>query len=179
MIGPSIYWNDADRMKKRQKKKQDDSQRPTSSPGDSGWSLIRWHSRVGWWSLLLFLTLGITLEAMHGFKVQWYVGEHNSTRRLMWTLAHAHGTLLALVHLAFASAIQLFGACFLRSFRLRSWCLSMATILMPFGFFAGGFHIDDGDPGLGILLVPVGAGLLFVAVLLTALAVEAGRRPTP
>jgi hypothetical protein len=43
---------------------------------------------------------------------------------------------------------------------------------MPVGFFLGGLFVYAGDPGLGILLVPVGGLLLFVAVLLTALALK-------
>ncbi len=55
--------------------------------------------RFGWWSLLVFLSLGAVLEALHGFKIGWYVDVGNETRRLMFTLAHAHGTLLALVNI--------------------------------------------------------------------------------
>ena len=29
--------------------------------------------RFGWWALLAFLSLGFFLEALHGFKVGWYV----------------------------------------------------------------------------------------------------------
>lgn len=165
-------------MKKRDKKKQhasasaSASSEPTATshakqevPTSNG---IRWHLRVGWWSLLLFLTLGITLEAMHGFKVQWYIGEQNATRRLMWTLAHAHGTLMALIHIGYAATLHSLGSSLASGHRLRSRCLSLATILMPLGFFAGGIGIYDGDPGLGILIVPVAATFLFVAVLLTA-----------
>ena len=36
------------------------------------------------------------------------------------------------------------------------------TLLL--GFFLGGLFVHAGDPGLGILLVPVGAALLFAAV---------------
>ena len=54
--------------------------------------------RFGWWSLLVFLCVGAVLEALHGFKIGWYVDVGNETRRLMFTLAHAHGTLLALVN---------------------------------------------------------------------------------
>ena len=59
---------------------------------------VRRHLRFGWWSVLVFLTLGTALEVMHGFKVDWYLNVANETRRLMWTLAHAHGVLLGLVH---------------------------------------------------------------------------------
>ena len=60
------------------------------------------HLRFGWGSLLVFVLLGGALEAMHGFKVDWYLAVGNETQRLMWRLAHAHGTFLSLVHVAFA-----------------------------------------------------------------------------
>src|SRR6266404_2898750 len=56
--------------------------------------------RFGWWSLLIFLLFGGALETMHGFKIGWYLDVGNEVRRLMFTLAHAHGTLLALVNIA-------------------------------------------------------------------------------
>ncbi len=43
---------------------------------------------------------------------------------------------------------------------------------MPGGFFIGGVSIYAGDPGLGIVLVPVGGVLLFAAVLLAALSLK-------
>ncbi|MDP7573332.1 MAG: hypothetical protein QF391_17145, partial [Myxococcota bacterium] len=45
-----------------------------------------------------------------------------------------------------------------------SWCLAGATLLLPGGFLLGGVWIYGGDPGRGILLVPVGALMLFAAV---------------
>src|ERR1043165_7248805 len=56
--------------------------------------------RVGWWSLLVFLSLRAGLEKPHGFKVGGDVDVRNETRRLMLTLAHTHGTLLAVVNIA-------------------------------------------------------------------------------
>ncbi|MFQ5556715.1 MAG: hypothetical protein ACE5GB_04305, partial [Acidimicrobiales bacterium] len=67
---------------------------------------VQRHFRFGWWSLLLFLTLGIALETLHGLKIGWYLNVSNQTRRLLWTLSHAHGTLLALVHIAFAATLH-------------------------------------------------------------------------
>ena len=55
--------------------------------------------------------------------------------------------------------------------------LRAATLLMPAGFFLGGVTVYSGDPGLGIVLVPVGGLLLFVAVLLTARATSGLRIP--
>ena len=128
---------------------------------------IRFHLRFGWWSLLFFLTLGLVLEALHGFKVGYYLDVSNEVRRLMWTLAHAHGGLLGLVHVAFAGTVWLAqprsgGAI------LASRGLTAASVLLPLGFFLGGFGIAGGDPGVGIALVPLGAVALFAAVGLTA-----------
>lgn len=137
---------------------------------------VKRHLQFGWWSLLVFLSLGIILEAFHGFKAGLYLDVTNETRRLMWTLAHAHGTLLALVHIAFAFSITVLPKWDPAARRLGSSCLVGASVLMPGGFFLGGAVIYSGDPGLGILLVPIGALLLFIAVLSAARAVGA---PTP
>lgn len=127
------------------------------------------HLMVGWWSLLLFLTLGIVLESLHGFKIQWYLGVDNETRRLMWTLAHSHGTLLALVHLAYAATLNGSRGNVGPAKAWASLFLVGAGLLMPLGFLLGGAVHYSGDPGLGILLVPPGAAMLLMAVLLIAL----------
>ncbi len=51
-----------------------------------------------------------------------------------------------------------------------------ALVLVPGGFFLGGLFIHDGDPGLGILLLPPGAALLFAGVLLTASGIRSAWR---
>ena len=138
--------------------------------------LARRHPAIGWWTLLAWLTLGIALETMHGFKVGWYLAAGNETRRLLFTLAHAHGTVLALVHLGFASTLrQLDDAP--RPVRLASPCLSGASVLLPAGFFLGGIAMYGSDPGPGIFLVPVGALLLLIGVLLAALSTRRPARP--
>jgi hypothetical protein len=123
--------------------------------------------RFGWWSLLVFLSLGGVLETLHGFKVGWYVDVGNEMRRLMFTLAHAHGTALALVNIVAGLTARN-----IEHFRLRpsvSFCLICSGILFPLGFFAGGIVTYGGDPGLGIWLVPIAAVLLFYGVLVIAL----------
>ena len=131
-------------------------------------SCTRLHLQLGWWSLMFFVTLGIFLETMHGLKVGWYLDEANSTRRLMLTLAHAHGTLLALIHVAFAVTVPWVSDWNPRSRTRASRCLIAAGVFIPAGFFLGGLFIYSGDPGLGILLLPLGALFLLAAVLLTA-----------
>jgi hypothetical protein len=139
--------------------------------------LVRRHLCFGWWSLLGFLTFGLVLESLHGFKVGAYVHVTSETRRLMWTLSHAHGTLLALVNLAFSSALQRNISWPGARKEIASAALLGASVLMPAGFFLGGLFTYSGDPGLGILLVPPGGMLLFVAVLLTAIACTREQMP--
>jgi len=126
--------------------------------------------RFGWWSLVIFLSLGGALEALHGFKIGWYVDVGNDVRRLMFTLAHAHGTALAVVNIAAGLTARHF-----KDFDFRprvSMSLIWAGILFPVGFFLGGVVTYGGDPGLGIWLVPVAAILLFYAVFSIALSVS-------
>ena len=125
--------------------------------------------RFGWWALLIFLSLGGGLEALHGFKAGYYVDVGNDMRRLMFTLAHAHGTALALVNIAAGLTARQF-----KEFDLLpnvSFSLIWAGILFPVGFFLGGVVTYGGDPGLGIWLVPIAALLLFYSVLRIALSV--------
>ena len=133
-------------------------------------ALVRTHFRFGWWSLLAFLLLGLFLDALHGFKAGFYLDASSSTRRLLWTLAHAHGSLLALVHIALAVFVQSHTTWPERPRLIASRALMGASILLPAGFFFGGLFTYDGDPGLLVYLVPVGAGLLLLAVFLAALA---------
>jgi len=127
------------------------------------------HLQFAWWSLLCFVTLGITLEAMHGLKIGWYLDESFETRRLMWTLAHAHGTLLSLVHVAFAFTIHALPEDSTPRRGFSSPLLIAASVLIPGGFFLGGFFLYSGDPGLGVWLVPIGAACMITAVAATAL----------
>lgn len=145
---------------------------PFEEDRDSTRECSKSHLAIGWWSLLVFLTLGIVLEILHGLKVSSYLDVGNETRRLMWTLAHAHGTLLALIHIAFGVTVPLISQWADSSRRLASRALTVAGILMPLGFFLGGVQFYGGDPGLGILLLPAGALCLFVAVLKTARAIR-------
>lgn len=157
---------------------------------------VRRHLAFGWWSLLLFLAVGIGLEAMHAFKVSWYLNVGMETRRLMWRLAHAHGAFLSLVHIAFAFSLHVLSATERVSVeeptpqkkrkgkasqpkvaakgpaawhQWASRCLFGASVGLPGGFFLGGVVIRGGDPGLGVILLPIGAVLLLIAVLLIAL----------
>jgi predicted GNAT family N-acyltransferase len=126
------------------------------------------HLRIGFWGLLLFLSLGLGLEALHGFKVAFYLDVDSEPRRLAWRLGHAHGTLLSLVHVVFGLTLGSRYAPDARTAARASLLLDAATLLLPGGFLLGGLFVHGGDPGLGVLLVPFGAVALFGAVLLTA-----------
>lgn len=126
---------------------------------------IRRHLLFGWASLFVFLSMGLVLELLHGMKLGWYLDVTHEARRLMLTLSHAHGSLIALVHLLFAGTLHLqrpeAGQAWMRR---ASGALIGSTCLLPGGFFLGGFFIHGGDPGIGIFLAPVG-GLLFAAAI--------------
>ncbi len=99
--------------------------------------------------------------------MDWYLSVEHETRRLLWTLAHAHGTLLAIVNLVFAASLPRLAGDAPRR-RLASWSLLSAAVLLPGGFFLAGFGAWAGDPGPAIVLAIPGGLLLFLGVLVTA-----------
>ena len=123
----------------------------------------RRHKQFGWWLLFVFATLGLVLELLHGFKIQAYLAVSNETRRLMWTLAHAHGVLIALVNVTCGVSLET-GSVAPRQFHAISVALIAASILIPGGFLVAGFVSYEGDPNVGVALVPVGAILLLIAL---------------
>lgn len=130
--------------------------------------LARRHLRLGWYALLGFLTLGLLLEAFHGFKVGFYLDAGNEARRLSLRLAHAHGALLGVVHVAYGLTLASRFAPDARSAARASPCLSAALVLLPGGFLLGGLFVRGGDPGPLVMLVPLGAALLFSGVYFAA-----------
>ena len=116
------------------------------------------HLRHGWWALFAFLTLGVVLETLHGFKIGWYLDADADIRRMMFTLAHAHGTLLALVNIAAGVTLRVVDGFDLDKNISRA--ILWGSLVLPIGFLLGGVVIHDGDPGMAVLLVPVGALML-------------------
>ncbi len=51
---------------------------------------------------------------------------------------------------------------------LASRCFIGALVLLPLGFFLGGFFTHGCDPGIGVFLVPPGGLLLIAGLFLTA-----------
>ena len=129
---------------------------------------VRLHLRLGWLWLAIFVAAGLVLEALHGMKVGAYLDLSQAPRRHMWTLAHAHGSLLGLVHLGLAATLHARPELDARAVRLASRCLIAAGVLLPLGFALGGVWTFAGDPGLGVLLVPPGGVLLLLAAVVMA-----------
>lgn len=129
-----------------------------------------WSLQTGRWGLFFWLSAGMGLEALHLVKAPLYL--EDSLRRELWTLAHAHGTLLSAVALLL---VVLVPRLTLSPARLR-WIdrlVAIGSVLVPLGFFFGGIGHGEADPSLAILLVPTGAAMLAAGLLLLALA---GRR---
>jgi len=139
-----------------------------SAPGDAGAGarLAYLNVKFGLCALLAYLTLGLALEGLHGFKVAWYLDFE--IRRTLWTLAHAHGVLLGILTIGFGMLLHVRPDPALWT-RTASACLMGATVLLPGGFFLGGTWVHGGDPGAGVLLSPIGGVLLLAGVALTAL----------
>lgn len=118
--------------------------------------------RFGWTWLLLWACVGVSLEVLHAWKVPGYL--EDETTRLLLRLAHAHGVGLSLVVLVYASA----GAPLLEprtdGGRGIGRLLRAAAALIPLGFGLGAVAHPEGDPSLGILLVPIGALALLVGL---------------
>jgi hypothetical protein len=135
---------------------------------DAHLTLARRHLRFGWLALWLFSGLGVVLELLHAFKIGFYLNVDSETRRLMWRLAHAHGSLLGLLNIAFAATLPHVSAPQRARLPLASACLIAGSLSLPMGFLLGGAFAGAADPGLPVLLVPPGALLLLLGIGLTA-----------
>ena len=135
----------------------------------------RRHLTAGWISITLFIGLGIVLEVLHAFKVGFLLDVDHETRRLMWSLAHAHGTLLGILNVALAATAARLTRWPAERLSLVSRAMLAATVFVPGGFLLGGIDPTGGDPGIGILLVPPGGFLLFGVAALVSHAVATTR----
>jgi len=122
--------------------------------------------RFGCLALLVFLSLGFLLEFLHAFRFGWYLSDETEPRRLMWTLAHAHGTLIALILVTVGAVWPQLEPD--RRLQTAALCLKGSLLALPAGFFLAGLFVIPPDPGLAIGLVPIGGLLLFAGIAFVA-----------
>ncbi|MDD9938989.1 MAG: hypothetical protein OXT09_35705 [Myxococcales bacterium] len=148
---------------------------PSAAPTEAArrTELSRRHFRVGWTALVVFAAFGVILDSLHAFKVGFYLDVDVEARRLMWTLAHAHGLGLALLHLGIGATLKVGPVKGTPRLPVGSALATAATVLLPLGFFLGGIVVHGGDPSVGVLLVPIAGFVLFAGIVLLALEVLA------
>ena len=112
----------------------------------------------GWIGVAVWMTLGLLLEGLLGYRAPSYL--EDAQRRELLRLAHAHGTVLSGL-LVFAGLTMQQLKAFTRPANLA---LRSGSLLMPLGFLLAGIWHPDGDPGLGIWLVPPGALMMIFGV---------------
>ena len=118
----------------------------------------------GWTMVILFLTMGLVLESFHLVKLPLYVDVH--LRRELWTLAHAHGTLLGAITILFGLSVARLER--IRGLPTAGKLVRAGSVLVPLGFLLGGIGNSEGDPSLFILLVPTGGALALLGLAMLA-----------
>ncbi|HEV8484976.1 MAG TPA: hypothetical protein VGV87_15650 [Blastocatellia bacterium] len=126
----------------------------------------------GWVSIAIWMSFGLLLEGLLGYKIPAFL--EDGQRRELFRLAHTHGTLLSLVLISTALCVRLFE---IRPPPIAIGALRIGAVLMPLGFLLGGVWHPEGDPGMGIWLVPPGALMVIFGAIGTALASR--KRATP
>jgi hypothetical protein len=119
----------------------------------------------GWVSLAVWMTIGLLLEGLLGYKIPTYLNDPQ--RRELFRLAHAHGTLLAIVLILTALCVINFEIALSRAPRLA---LQIGATLMPLGFLLAGVWHTESDPGLAIWLVPIAALMIIFGAIAMAMA---------
>jgi hypothetical protein len=127
--------------------------------------------RQGWIGVACWMTIGLLLEGLLGYKAPGYLNDPQ--RRELFRLAHTHGTLLG--------AVLILAALTGRHFGVAPWqaqlALQVGSVLMPVGFLLAGIWHPEGDPGLSIWLVPPGALLMIFGVVAVALSLFPAGKP--
>jgi hypothetical protein len=121
----------------------------------------------GWFSIALFMTFGLALEGMMGFKSPEYLGD--PLRRELFTLAHTHGALFGLLLVAAGLTLRSLDLVLPRP---ALAALRVGALLMPAAFFAAGLRHPEGDPGPAIWLAPAGGILVIYGVISLGLQVR-------
>lgn len=110
--------------------------------------------------------MGLWLEAMYGLRAQGWIDDE--IRREFLRLGHAHGTLLGLVNVALAWAMERLRTPAGWASRIRIAAL-LGAVFMAVGFVGGGLWHGPTDPGPVVILAPAGAMMLLPAVTAVAL----------
>jgi hypothetical protein len=118
----------------------------------------------GWLSIAFWMSVGLLLEGLLGYKIPAYLSDPQ--RRELFRLAHAHGTLLGVILIAAGLCAERFVVALPKAARLA---LRAGSILMPVGFFLSGIWHTESDPGLAIWLVPPGALMVIFGAVVLAL----------
>jgi hypothetical protein len=127
----------------------------------------------GWVSIAIWMSFGLLLEGLLGYKIPAFL--EDGQRRELFRLAHTHGALLSIVLIAAALCMRLFE---IHPPPIAIAALRLGAVLMPLGFLLGGIWHPEGDPGVGIWLVPPGALMVIFAAIATALASRKKAQPT-
>src|ERR1044071_5251044 len=98
--------------------------------------------RQGWASIALWMSVGLLLEGLLGYKIPAYLNDPQ--RRELFRLAHTHGTLLGVL-LVVAALVLARGAIVPA---IAATALRVGAVLMPVGFFVAGIWHTESDPGL-------------------------------
>jgi hypothetical protein len=117
----------------------------------------------GLWGLALWLSFGLLLEGLIGFRTPAYLLDN--MRRDLFRLAHAHGTVFSIVLLISALLVE---RGLLHPPVIAVRLLQIGTVLMPVGFLLGGLWHIETDPNLFILLSPLGGLLIIFSVIAIA-----------
>jgi hypothetical protein len=120
--------------------------------------------RQGWASVAVWMSVGLLLEGLLGYKIPAYLNDPQ--RRELFRLAHTHGTLLGIL-LVVAALVLARGATVPG---IAATALRVGAVLMPVGFFIAGIWHTETDPGLAVWLVPPGALLVIYAAVAFTLA---------
>lgn len=120
--------------------------------------------RLGWMSIALWMSVGLLLEGLLGYKIPAYLNDPQ--RRELFRLAHTHGTLLGILLVVGGLALTRGGPVA----KPARMALAIGAVLMPAGFLIAGIWHTESDPGLAIWLVPPGALLVIFAAVEFSLA---------
>ncbi len=120
-------------------------------------------SLQGWFGLAFWMSCGLLFEGLIGFRSPSYL--QDATRRELFRLAHAHGTILSLLLLIVNVYLQ---NKLIAPPKIGVYALQIGVLLMPLGFLLGGIRHYESDPNPLIFLAPLGGLLIIFGVVTIA-----------